>query len=75
QRCTATESAWTTIYTQNEWQSILYKDFDYVYVHSVSSDFERDYIQLFENPDDLQNNAMYFIIKSSEGTVKLRLKP
>ncbi|MEG2021958.1 MAG: hypothetical protein RR087_09280, partial [Oscillospiraceae bacterium] len=74
QRCTATESAWTTIYTQNEWQSILYKDFDYVYVHSVSSDFERDYIQLFENPDDLQNNAMYFIIKSSDGTVKLRLK-
>ncbi len=60
------------IYSPEEWGEVLAEQYDYVYLHNIDGYFTTYYRPLFENEDDIINDAMLMVVRSEEGDVTLQ---
>lgn len=63
---------WTYPYTPETWSDELRKNYDYVYLMAVDDKFYDEFYTLFQNPEDIQNDKMFIIDKTSADTVILK---
>lgn len=66
------EDDWSKEISVEDWEKILRSDYTYVYLFVVDQYFKENYADLFDNPEEIQNDTLFVIDKSGEH-IKLRL--
>lgn len=61
---------WTREITATQWMEELVSDYDYVALYKLNDYFYQNFSVLFENPEDIAENELYYVDKEKELLVK-----
>lgn len=63
---------WVQKYSPEEWEAVLAKEYDYVYIYCPEDQFVRDYISLFEDESQVVVDRMFQVIRTDDSHMRLR---
>ena len=57
------DNTWRMQMTADEWKAKLLSDYDYVALFRLNEDFFNDYSDLFNNPEDIEEESLFYVNK------------
>ena len=57
------DNTWRMRMTADEWKAKLLSDYDYVALFRLNEDFFNDYSDLFNNPEDIEEESLFYVNK------------